>query len=134
MEAVNQKILLVDDDPTFVRLYSAVFKAQNIDFSIAANGAEAIQKAVAEKPSLILLDIMLPDLNGFDVLKKLKQDEQTSNITVWVITNLAEQLNMETAKSLGAKDYLVKASYTPNQVVEKIKTFFQDSRNKPLQV
>ena len=126
MEGVAPKILLVDDDPTFTQLYSSVFRIQKINFSIAKNGIEALQKASEEQPNLILLDIMLPDINGFDVLKRLKEDPRTNKITVWVISNLAEQVNKDTAKSLGAQDYLVKASNTPNQVVAKINTFFRD--------
>ena len=126
MEGGTPKILLVDDDPTFTQLYSSVFRIQKINFSIAKNGIEALQKASEEQPNLILLDIMLPDINGFDVLKRLKEDPRTNKITVWVISNLAEQVNKDTAKSLGAQDYLVKASNTPNQVVAKINSFFRD--------
>ena len=126
MEGVTPKILLVDDDPTITQLYSSVFRIQKINFSIAKNGAEGLQKASEEQPDLILLDIMLPDINGFDVLKRLKEDPRTNKITVWVISNLAEQVNKDTAKSLGAQDYLVKASNTPNQVVAKINSFFRD--------
>ncbi len=125
MEQNAKKILLVDDDPTFTQLYSSVFKIQGLNFSIATNGVEALQKTVSEKPDLILLDIMLPEISGMEVLKKLKGDPQTKHITVWMITNLAEQLNQETAASLGAADYLVKASNTPLKIVEKIKAFLQ---------
>ena len=120
----GNKILFVDDDPNIVSLYSAVFAQSGFNFSIAQNGAQALEMATNERPSLILLDIMLPDINGFDVLKKLKINPETKNATVWMITNLAEQINKETARSLGASDYLVKASFTPNQVCEKIKKFF----------
>jgi len=126
MEDGTPKILLVDDDPTFIQLYSSVFRIQKINLSIAKNGIEALQKASEEQPNLILLDIMLPDINGFDVLKRLKEDPRTNKITVWVFSNLAEQINKGTAKSLGAQDYLVKASNTPNQVVAKINSFFRD--------
>ena len=126
MEGTEPKILLIDDDPTFTQLYSSVFRIQKINLSVAKTGAEGLQKAGEEQPDLILLDIMLPDINGFDVLKRLKEDPRTSKITVWVISNLAEQVNKDTARSLGAKDYLVKASNTPNQVVEKINSFFRD--------
>ncbi len=68
---------------------------------------------------------MLPDINGMEVLKKLKGDPQTKDITVWMITNLAEQINQETAASLGAADYIVKASTTPLKIVEKMKAFLQ---------
>ena len=124
---VGKKILFVDDDPHIIQLYSAVFGASSINFTIARNGLEALEKAESERPSLILLDIMLPDLNGLDVLKKLKQNPQTANIPVWMISNLAEQVNKETADSLGATEYIVKASFTPKQVTTKILAFLGQS-------
>ncbi len=127
----GKKILFVDDDQHIVQLYTAVFTRAGFNFSIATNGLEAIEKAAAEKPDLLLLDIMLPDLNGLEVLKKLKQNPQTSDITVWMLTNLPEQLNQETAQSYGASDYLVKSAYTPKQVLEKIYAHFVGPKNHP---
>lgn len=124
MAYTGQKILLVDDDPSFRELYSAVFQVNGINFSLAQTGTEAIEKAKAEKPELILLDIMLPDMNGFEVLKQLKQSAETQNSTVWMLSNLAEQTNKETASSLGATDYLFKAAHTPKLVTDKIKNHF----------
>ena len=126
--AGGKKILFVDDDQHIVQLYSAVFSKAGFNFSTASNGLEAIEKAGTEKPDLLLLDIMLPDLNGLEVLKKLKQNPQTADITVWMLTNLPEQMNEETAQSYGASDYLVKSAYTPKQVISKILAFF-DSQN-----
>lgn len=122
--ATGNKILFVDDDQHIVQLYTAVFSKAGFNFSIASNGLEAIEKAGTEKPDLLLLDIMLPDLNGLEVLKKIKQNPQTADITVWMITNLPEQMNEATATSYGASDYLVKSAHTPKQVVEKIRAFF----------
>lgn len=119
----GKKILFVDDDINVVQLYTAVFSEAGFNVSIAKNGLEALEKAENEKPALILLDIMLPDLNGLDVLKKLKQNPETADIAIWMITNLAEQVNRETASSLGASDYLVKSSHTPKQVCAKIQGF-----------
>ena len=121
---MGNKILLVDDDPYFTQLYSAVFQANGLNFAVANNGAQALLMAKAEQPDLILLDIMLPDMDGMEVLKRLKQDQATAAITIWMITNLAEQLKKDVATSLGAADYLVKASYTPKQVVERINSYF----------
>ena len=126
MSYEGKKILLIDDDPTFTRLYTAVFNSEGLSLLIATNGAQGLQEAAIQKPDLILLDIMLPDIDGLDVLKRLKRSPETANITVWMITNLAEHLNEETATSLGATDYLVKASYTPKQVMEKVKDFFEN--------
>jgi len=123
----NKKVLLVDDDPSFTQLYAAVFKSVGFNYSIAQTGLEALEKAKKEKPAIILLDIMMPDLDGFEILKNLKQDQVTAAIPVWMITNLAEQLNQETAASLGANGYIVKAAFTPNQVCDKIKAYFSQS-------
>jgi len=121
----NQKILLVDDDPSFVQLYTMVFQGRSFNYSVAVNGAQALEKAKNEKPDLILLDIMLPDLDGFEVLRRIKQMPESANTTVWMITNLAEQINKEKAASLGSLDYIVKASITPNEVCEKILSHFE---------
>jgi CheY-like chemotaxis protein len=111
-ESLSKKVLLADDDPSFTQLCTSIFQSAGINFSIAQNGLEAIEKAKNEQPTLILLDIMMPDIDGFEVLKKLKQDPTTSNIPVWMLTNLAQQLNQETAVSLGAEGYIVKAETT----------------------
>src|SRR4030042_3985184 len=116
-EPLSKKVLLADDDPSFTELYTSIFQSSGINFSVAQNGLETIEKAKKEQPTIILLDIMMPDIDGFEVLKKLKQDPATSNIPVWMLTNLAQQLNQETAVSLGAGGYIVKAETTPNQVV-----------------
>lgn len=120
----ENKILLVDDDQNIIDLYSNVFLECGFKFSTAKNGREAIEKAESYKPSLILLDIMLPDLNGFDVLKSLKENPATENLTIWILSVLAEQVNLDRARSLGADDYLVKSAYTPAQICEKIQKFF----------
>lgn len=125
-ENLDKKILLVDDDPNIIDLYSGIFQEYGFNFSTAENGKEALEKVEAEKPTLILLDIMLPDLSGFDVLQKLKQEPATENIEVWMLTVLAEQVNKDRAESLGATEYLVKSAYTPKQICDKIKKFLED--------
>ena len=130
MENITPRILLIDDDKIFIQLYSSVLKLNNIDFSVAKDGYEALEKAIDFHPNLILLDIMLPDINGFDILKKFKIDPRTKGITVWMLTNLSEQLDKQKATALGANDYIVKAFFTPNQVVEKIKNYFQKRKAK----
>ena len=131
--AAGNKILFVDDDQHIVQLYAAVFAKAGFNFSTASNGLEAIEKASTEKPDLMLLDIMLPDLNGLEVLKKLKQNPQTADISVWMLTNLPEQMNEETAASYGASGYLVKSAYTPKQVIEKIRGFFGEQNPQTAQ-
>jgi DNA-binding response OmpR family regulator len=123
MEALGAKILLIDDDPTFVDISTRAFKEAGINFSTAFNGIEAIEKAESERPALILLDIMMPGIDGFAVLSKLKKDSKTSKIPVWMLTNLPGEMNKELAASLGAKDYLVKADNPPSVFCEKIKSY-----------
>ena len=117
-------MLLVDDDPTFTNLYSSVFQAGGINYSIASSGSQALDLAAKESPALILLDVMMPNLDGFEVLAKLKQMPAVSNATIWMVTNLGEQVNQERAANLGASDYLIKAQYTPKQIIDKIKSHF----------
>ncbi len=122
----ERKILLVDDDDGIIYLYSGVLQKFGFNFSIAKDGEEALEKINNERPYLILLDLMLPDLNGFEVLKKIRENPDTKDITVWILSVLAEQDNMDRAKSLGATDYLVKSAYSPRQVCEKIQKFLEN--------
>ena len=126
-----KKILLVDDDPVFTQLYASVFNSTGLNCILAEHGLEALDTAKEEKPDLILLDIMMPDINGFDVLKRLKANPTTAQIPVWMLTNLAEQIDQETAASLGAGGYLVKSTNTPKQVCQKIDAFLAGVIEKP---
>jgi len=121
---LGKKILLVDDDEVFSQLYASVFTSAGYKCIVAEHGLEALDAAKEEQPDLILLDIMMPDINGFEVLKRLKKDPATSQIPVWMLSNLAEQIDRETAANLGAVDYLVKSAHTPKQVCEKIAAYF----------
>ncbi|HEX7456612.1 MAG TPA: response regulator [Candidatus Nanoarchaeia archaeon] len=123
MGTPKKKILLIDDDPTFIDISVRAFKEAVIDYSTAFNGIEAVEKAKSEKPALILLDIMMPGIDGFAVLNKLKQYPETKNIPVWMITNLPGEMNKELATSMGASDYLVKSENPPSTICEKINSF-----------
>jgi len=121
---MNQKILLIDDDPAILDIYSAVFKQASYNYSMAINGQQGLEKATSEKPDLILLDIMLPDVSGLDILTKLKGNAETASIPVWMLTNLGNAEIQIKAQGLGASDFLAKAQNTPKQVIEKINNFF----------
>ena len=123
MEPTSKKVLLIDDDPTFIDVSVRAFKAAGIDYLTAFNGIEAVEKAKNEQPVLIMLDIMMPGLDGFGVLNKLKTNPTTAKIPVWMITNLPGEINKERSSALGAADYLVKAENTPSKVCEKVKSF-----------
>lgn len=115
------KILIVEDDLLMSRLYQKVFKFENYDVEMAANGREGLEKATAGKPTLILLDIMMPQMNGLEVLEKLKANPTTKKIPVVVLTNLSGSQDAETALAKGAVKYIVKSEYEPKQVVRMVK-------------
>ena len=121
---MNPKKVLVVDDEEFVRqLIQIKLKFCGIQTIEAENGVEAIEKALAEKPDLILLDIMMPKMDGVEVLKKLAEDAKEKAAKVVLLTNLAHDPVMKEALSLGALAYLIKADMTPDQLVAKIKEY-----------
>ena len=116
-------LFLGEDDPLMSRMYERAFTLAGYQLKIAFDGEEAISvlKTMDPKPTLVLLDIMMPKKSGFDVLRALKEDEKLKNIPVILLTNLAGQQDAEKGLQLGAVLYLVKSQYSPKQVVEKVK-------------
>ena len=121
MPAKKTKILIVEDDPFLMNMYVTKFELENFDVSVAEDGDKGYKIAVKEMPDLIMLDIMLPKADGFEVLKKIKGAEKTKNIPVMLLTNLSQKEEIEKAIGLGAADYLIKAHYMPSEVVDKVK-------------
>lgn len=118
----KKHVLLVEDEPLLIDLYQEAFVDQPFTLTVAKTGDEALKLAV-KRPNLILLDILLPGLNGFEVLRWLKRNGKTKDIPVIVLTNLgSEQSDKDKrlALSLGAVDYLVKSYHTPEEMVEII--------------
>lgn len=115
-------ILLVDDDLTLREMYDDRLKAEGFDIIQASNGEEAIAKARETKPNIILLDVMMPKINGFDVLKQLKEDPDTKDIPVILLTALIQDVDRTQGKKLGAADYIVKSETMPGEVITKIKS------------
>lgn len=116
------KILLIDDDQLMLRMYQTKFKVEGLEVEVASDGDEGLAKVGQSKPDLILLDIMMPKINGLEVLRQLKAKPETKDIPVILLTNLGgSQQDVDQGLSLGAVSYLVKASYTPAQVVAKVK-------------
>jgi DNA-binding response OmpR family regulator len=115
------KILLVEDDSFLLGMYATKFEMEDFKVIMAEDGEKAIRVAIKELPDIILLDIILPKLNGFEVLKRLKNETATSKIPVILLTNLSQKDEIEQGLAIGAKDYLIKAHFMPSEVVEKIK-------------
>ena len=116
------KILLVEDDAILVEMYQAKFELEGHDIQIATNGEEALSTLNEFTPELILLDILMPKLNGFHVLKEIKKQPNLRSIPIILLTNLGESevdMNRELASALGVNDYLIKSHHTPDEVVAK---------------
>lgn len=114
-------ILITEDDPLMARMYQKIFTFEGYAVEMASNGQEGLDKARSIKPTLILLDVMMPIMNGLEVLEKLKADPETQSIPIIMLTNLAGQQDAETALSKGAVKYIVKSEYDPKQVADMIK-------------
>ena len=115
------KILIVEDDITLLRLYQDIFNKEGFEVAIAEDGQEALQKANAFLPEVILLDLMLPYMDGFAVLEAVKANPKTKKAKIIIATNLDSQKQREKAKNLGAAAFLVKFSDTPGNIVEEVK-------------
>ena len=102
------------------RMYQKIFSYEKFDIDLAFDGEEGLKKAREGKPNLILLDIMMPKMNGLEVLTRLKQDGSTQNIPVIILTNLAGSEDAKEAVERGAIKYIIKSEYAPNQIVEMI--------------
>ena len=102
-------------------MYQTKFEADGFEVFIADNGVIGLELAKKEKPDIIMLDVILPQLDGFSVLEEIKKDQATKKIPVIMLTNLGTEEDKIKGEKMGALDYLVKASLTPGQVSEKIK-------------
>jgi DNA-binding response OmpR family regulator len=114
----QKKILIIEDDEAICSMYQAKFEQEGVEALSAATGAEGLEMAKKEKPNLIMLDVILPGLDGFSVLKKLKANSATKKIPVIMLTNLGTEEDKEKGEKMGADSYLVKASLTPSQISE----------------
>jgi DNA-binding response OmpR family regulator len=116
------KILLVDDDKLMVNMYQGKFEDDGFDVAVAIDGKMGFDKALEFKPDLILLDILMPNVNGLEMLKTLKGNDATKKIPVILLTNVGGgDEDVEKGLSLGAVAYLVKAHYDPKDIVKKVK-------------
>ena len=118
----KSRILLVDDEPDIVETVSFMLQSRNYQVSIASGGQEGLEKAKNEHPDLLLLDIMMPDLDGYDVCMKLKADEDTKDIPIIMLTAKGESEAVLKSHSLGADDYVVKPFSLPT-LLSKLKKF-----------
>lgn len=115
------KILLVEDDDTLAEIYRQRLQLEGFNTRRSKDGEEALKDAIEFNPDLILLDVMMPRMNGFDVLDILRNTEQTKNMRIIMLTALSQPKDAERAKELGADDFLVKSQVVISDVVDRIK-------------
>lgn len=115
------KILLTEDDALMARMYQKIFSFEGFEVELAQNGQECLDKVHQAKPTIILLDVMMPVLNGLDTLDRLKADPTTKDIPVIMLTNLAGQQDAESALSKGAVKYIIKSEHEPKEIADMVK-------------
>jgi len=117
------KILIIEDDSFISDMYKIKFESEGFDVTVASDGIQGLEAVDKERPSLILLDVVMSKMDGFAVLQKLKKTPETKDIPVIMLTNLGQKDSVEKGLKLGAVDYIIKAHFTPMEVVEKVKEF-----------
>jgi len=114
-------IVLVEDDPFLAEIYVLRLEREGFKVLHARSGEEGLKNVLETKPSLVLLDLVLPKMDGFSVLKEIKANAATRAIPVVILTNLGEESDVAKGKKLGAADYFIKAHLTPSEVAQKVK-------------
>ncbi len=122
------KILFIDDDNFLRKVYKSELKENGYEVILAADGKDGIDKAKLEKPNLIILDMILPIMNGFEVLTTLKNDSSTKSIPIIILSNLGQEIDKKKGKDLGAVDYLVKDDTTLTIIVSKINEYINSHK------
>lgn len=117
----SKKILIVDDEELVVKALTRKLNEEGFEVYAAYDGDEALLKVLESKPDLILLDIIMPKLDGISVLKKLKASDETKDIPVIILTNLYDDKRIEEVLRTGNTDYLIKVEYPVNEIIRKVK-------------
>ncbi len=120
MKNKNKKVLIIEDDPYIADMYATKFRMNEYEIKLAKNGVKAFDELQKEKPDIILLDLLMPGMDGYEFLEKIKKEKEFKNIKVIILTNLGQKREIERALKLGANDYIVKAYFTPEEVVRKV--------------
>ena len=125
------KILIIEDDSLVARMYEKVMKFEGMEVFLAGDGKDGLLKAREVRPDLIFCDIMMPRMNGIDVLEKLKADPATKDIPVVMLTNLSGTNDAEKAIAKGALAYMVKSEYKPGDIAARAKEFLTPKQQTP---
>lgn len=121
MESAKNKILIIEDDNFISDMYRMKLESEGFNVRIAEDGQKGLEEVNKEKPDLVLLDVVMPRMDGFGVLQTIKEDPEVQSVPVVLLTNLGQKESVEKGLKLGALDYIIKAHFTPAEVVEKVK-------------
>ncbi|MCK5332385.1 response regulator [Candidatus Parcubacteria bacterium] len=124
------KVILAEDDDFLRDICETKFKKEGFDVSSACDGVEALAKIKEEDPEIILLDIIMPKMDGFEVLKKIKEIPEKASIPVIMLTNLGQTSEIEKGFALGAEDYIIKAHFTVGEIIEKVREIVEKKKKK----
>jgi CheY-like chemotaxis protein len=119
---MKSRVLIIEDDPVLGSVITEKLNASGYDASLVTDGAVGIETVRKTHPDIILLDILLPTKNGYEIMEEISRDEGIRNIPVVIISNSGQPVEIERMIKLGAKDYLIKAQFTPEEVLEKVRT------------
>ncbi|OGG08918.1 hypothetical protein A2154_02960 [Candidatus Gottesmanbacteria bacterium RBG_16_43_7] len=126
-----KKILIIEDDPLIVKIYSTRLKADGYNVISAENGEEGIKVAEEQNPDVVVLDVMMPRVDGFAVLERLRKNEKLHRVPILIYSNLSNEEEIERAKKLDVTEFLVKANLSPTQMVAKIKQYADTGQSNP---
>ena len=124
------RILIIEDDKFLNKLYSDKLIREGFAVSVAISGDEGWNKIIGEKPDLVLLDVVLPQKNGFEILSQMKLNPETKDIPVIMLTSLGQDTDIKTGRKLGAADYLVKTDFSITKLAEVVKAHLVMSKKK----
>lgn len=125
-----KKILIIEDDSFLSEMYSTKLTQDGFEVEVAIDGEQGLEKIKSVKPDLVLLDIVLPKMDGFEILENTKKDKELQDIPIILLTNLGQKNEIEKGFSLGADECIIKAHFTPTAVVAKVKEVLKSKNNE----
>ncbi len=128
---MNPKLIIIEDEEPIRELYKRQLTLAGLETDGFPNGKEGLEAISKSKYNLLLLDIMLPDMNGLEILKQIKSNPATKALPVLLLTNLGQDAVIKEGFQLGAEGYMIKAAYTPDQIVQEVKNILQKTQQPP---
>jgi DNA-binding response OmpR family regulator len=119
-KAGKNKVLIIEDDAFISDMYRLKLESEGFNVKIAEDGQKGLEQLKKEKPDLVLLDVVMPKMDGYAVLQNIKENREMQDVPVVMLTNLGQKDNVEKGLKMGALDYVIKAHFTPTEVAEKV--------------